>query len=130
MADFIDLSERLKYQGNRCFRIDERYDWRRKAPFNSKLPALVPEGYVYVSVWIWASDVDGDGKRVKIESGSLYSISDIEETSMETYVNHFRDTLQQIQMHEVNETLTLDNVRVFNPHSLSITVTKEAAEAA
>ena len=125
LQDLIDLSTRLTYQGQQCFSVRD-YDWRNKHPSGFHVPVPCPEGYVYVSIWIWANDVD-DGKRTKIEVGGLTAITDIEGSTIDSQISHIKDSLVMLQMHEIHETIALDGKRIFDPHNFMVTVIKEAA---
>lgn len=121
LQELKDLSDRLTYQGKRCFSINE-IDWR-----NGSVP---PEGYVYVSTWIWADDVEDSpskriGMKIKIEMGGLASIKELEQSNLDSQISHIKDTLVMLQMHEIHETLMLDGKNIFNPHKFGISVTRE-----
>lgn len=119
LQDFIDLKHRFLYQNKSCFNV-HLTDWRNNNKF-------VPEGYVYVGVWIYANCVD-DGKPCRIESGTLMSIKEIEETSLDSHLTWFKNQITMLQMHEVEETLSLDGKRIFNPHNFSFRVIKEESQ--
>ena len=118
---FKEFAHRLTYKGKPCVSV-HNYDWR-----NGFAP--VPEGYVYVSVWINAFDVD-DGKPTKIEGGGLMAIKDIEGSSEWSHITYFKNQIIGLETHEVEETLALDGVRVFNPHERVTELKSELKEAA
>ena len=127
LDEMRDLSNRLTYQGNACFRITE-INWRDRSK--------VPKGFIYVSVWVWAVDVNPlsveskKGRRCKIESGSIISLKEIEGMDEASCVYWIRDTLIMLSLHEIGETLKLDNTQIFNPHKLpTVTITEESEAA-
>lgn len=107
LRELFGLEYSVQYQGNRCVRVS------RCMPNGS----MCPTGWVWFEIWIMAIGVE-DGVRGRIVSGGLQEILDLERTSVDSMVIHIRDMLQQIQMHEVNETITFDGARVFDPHTL------------
>lgn len=119
LQDFIDLEHRFLYQNKPCFKVQFR---DRRNNYH-----LVPDGYVYIGVWIHSNCVD-DGKPCRIEFGTLMSIKEIEETSLDSHLTWFKNQITMLQMHEVEETLSLDGKRVFNPHNFSFRVIKEEVQ--
>ncbi len=108
LQELFELENHVKYQGQRCMRVS-RYIPSSHAP--------CPEGWVWFQIWIMANAVE-DGSKCRIVSGGLQEIADLERTSVESMVVHIRDSIQQLQMHEVNETIEYKGVRFFDPHKL------------
>lgn len=116
LQDFYDLVHRLTYQGLPCMSINKR-NWR-----DGGNP--VPEGYVYLSIWINSTCVDS-GRPTRIESGGLSSIKDIEDTNEDSHISSIKNILIGLQIHEIEETIRLDDKRIFNPHDFSVKVIHE-----
>lgn len=107
LDEYIGLGDRLTYKGNKCFKASH-FDWRAGKP--------CPFGYLYSSVWIHAKCVR-TGRDTKIENGCLVSIADIGRQNEISHITSIRDFIMALEMHEVNETLALDEKRIFDPHA-------------
>ncbi len=109
--DLTELSNRLKYKGKKFFNV-RYHNWR-----DGHKP--VPKGYVYISVWIHTFNIE-NGEAMQVESGGLNAIKDIEESSEASQISNFKYILNQLEMHEIEETMTLDGQCIFKPHSFDI----------
>lgn len=121
LEEFKALSYRLTYKGKRCSDVRD-YNWRDDGN-------KVPEGYIYVSIWIHAICVE-DGKMTKIETGGLTPLSEIFGLNEASHISNVRDQLAMLEMHEVNENIALDDERIFNPHSFGEVIKLETQEDA
>lgn len=109
LSELERLQWSLKYKGRSCLRVHTIRD-----PRNDGKP--LPKGYVYLSVWIHAKDSHDDKRDTQIEIGCLVSIAEIERSNLGSQLSNIRDILIGLELHEVNETLTLDDKRIYDPH--------------
>ncbi len=108
--DFMELTKKLTYRGNKCFELSRVDHYTKKK---------VPRGYIMATVFIRAKDVL-DGSNTSIGMSTLMSIKEIESTSIDLHLTWLRDQLQLLELHEVNETFQLDGKRIFDPHSIGL----------
>lgn len=109
-SELYALARDIRYQGQPCMRIYS---------YDPGTMERCPPGYLFIQYFISACAVE-DGSPCRISSGGYWSIRDLERSTVESIVVHSRDAIQGLQCHEVNETLTYQGVRYFDPHRLGV----------
>ncbi len=133
LQELAQMCRDIRYQGRPCVTLNTSYNPRAQ-PEGATHPMQgpLPEGYVYLSVFINVIDVDTDTPQ-QVETGQLVHLNDIAGTTHDSYLTYILDLVLMLQHHEVRETFSYQGKRPFDPHwapGLYITKTPVKLEVA
>ncbi len=129
IKELIAMTSEILFHGKPCCSVNTTFNPRAKKA-DRIFPEALPEGYIYLDVWIHAVDVD-DGTVGRIGMGQIIHEEEVALFKADDFVVTIKDQLLFLMMHEAHEGYEYKGVRIHNPHRiLGLYVEKVGSKAA